>query len=379
MKPKEISSATSVRDLARVLGLSHTTVAQGLRNKPSVKAETRKRIHAAAKAAGYQHNPLTGAVMAGMRRKRGTAFQGVVALVDLDGSKNRPFGPACYISEIVKGASERAAQLGFKIKTFDTTRRHSGAATQEQLVSMFHEGGISGVFLLPVKNHNTINNFDWSRYAGVYADYSIGENAFHSICPNHYNAMNMVLHRLHALGYRRPGLVLNQYGEERLLHRWGDAYWMFKNGYDYNNPEVPTLIAPVIDRAAFSTWFTEHNPDVVLCIDAKVMDWMRECGAKIATTHGYFCLNTTQNPGIACAGLDQQPRLLGARGIEQVTGQIYRNEYGISEHPSTTLIPAQWIDGPTVRASELLSRRWHGPASQAKPRHSSNIGPGQAK
>lgn len=214
---------------------------------------------------------------------------------------------------------------------------------------MFQECGIPGVFLLPVKSHDIINNFDWSRYAGVYADYNIGENAFHNICPNHYNAMNMTLHHLHVLGYQRPGLVLNQHGEERLFHRWGDAYWVFKNGYDYNNPEVPTLVAPEIERVGFSTWFEEHNPDVVLCNDARVMDWMRECGAKIAITHGYFCMNTTQNPGVECAGIDQQPRLLGARGIEQVIGQIYRNENGILAHPSTTHIPALLVEGPTVR------------------------------
>jgi LacI family transcriptional regulator len=60
-------------------------------------------------------------------------------------------------------------------------------------------------------------------------------------------------------------------------------------------------------------------------------------------------LNITKNPDTACSGLDLQPRLVGVRGIELVIGQIYRNEYGFPAHPSTTTIPALWVDGVTLR------------------------------
>jgi len=31
--------------------------------------------------------------------------------------------------------------------------------------------------------------------------------------------------------------------------------------------------------------------------------------------------------------------------------QIHRNEYGVPELPSTTTIPAAWVDGPTLRSA----------------------------
>jgi LacI family transcriptional regulator len=32
-------------------------------------------------------------------------------------------------------------------------------------------------------------------------------------------------------------------------------------------------------------------------------------------------------------------------------GQLQRNERGIPDWPSTTTIPAQWVDGPTLRTA----------------------------
>ena len=69
---------------------------------------------------------------------------------------------------------------------------------------------------------------------------------------------------------------------------------------------------------------------------------------RVPATHGFCCLNVIMS-AIPCAGLDLQPRLIGARGIELLIAQIHRNEYGVPEHPMTTTIPAIWVDGPTLR------------------------------
>ncbi len=65
-------------------------------------------------------------------------------------------------------------------------------------------------------------------------------------------------------------------------------------------------------------------------------------------THGFVSLNllmTTRR----CAGLDLQPRTLGARSAELLIAQLQRNETGIPEWPTTTTIPGRWVDGPTLR------------------------------
>lgn len=74
-------------------------------------------------------------------------------------------------------------------------------------------------------------------------------------------------------------------------------------------------------------------------------DLARELGishttvTQVPPAHGFCCLNDTKNPGLACSGVDQQPRVIGARGIELFIGQIQRGEYGVPEHPMSATIP----------------------------------------
>jgi LacI family transcriptional regulator len=49
-----------------------------------------------------------------------------------------------------------------------------------------------------------------------------------------------------------------------------------------------------------------------------------------------------------CAGLDLQPHVLGARAAELLVAQLQRNERGVPEWPTTTMIPARWVDGPSL-------------------------------
>jgi len=337
-------SSPSLRDLARTLGLSHTTVSEALRNSPRVNAATRQRVQAAARVAGYRANPLAGALMSEMRRSRSGTFRGVIAVLDLDGPDRRPVNAARYHRELGLGASLRAAELGFKTAPFVIDCHDISFA---RLDDILQSRGIHGIFLLPVSESPDLSQLDWSRYAGIYSDYIIEHPGLHSICSDHYRSMMMVLQRLQTLGYRRPGLVLNRHHDERLLHRWEAAFQTYQNHHDAFT-RLPPLIIPEISRTEFIVWFKATKPDVVLCHRAEAIEWMKECGASVPRTHGFCCLNEMLNV-IPCAGIDLQPRLLGARGVEMLIAQLHRNEYGVPETPMTTTVPARWVDGPTLR------------------------------
>jgi DNA-binding LacI/PurR family transcriptional regulator len=337
-------SSPSLRELARGLGLSHTTVSEALRDSPRVNPKTRERVKRAAQVAGYRLNPLAGALMSEMRRSRSGTFRGVLAILDLDGPDGRSVGATRYHAELAKGAAARAGELGFKAETIVTGRRNISDA---RLDTILRARGIRGVFLLPVGNNPDISGLNWSHYAGVYSDYIIERPGLHSVCPDHYRSMMVALQHLHALGYRRPGLALPTNVDSRLLHRWEAAFRTYHE-YDDTFAHLEPLVRETLTRAAFVEWFEREQPDVVLCHRAEVMQWMAECGARVPATHGFCCLNLTSNAE-SCAGLDLQPRLLGARGMELLIAQLHRNEYGVPEHPSTTTIAAAWVDGPTLR------------------------------
>jgi LacI family transcriptional regulator len=337
--------APTLRSLARTLGLSRTTVSDALRGSPRVDPATAARVKKAAREAGYRRNPLAGALMSELRRSRGTAFRGVIAAVDFH-EPDRPDYAARYHSELALGAQTRATELGFKLEKFIVGR--AGLSVQ-RLDSILQSRGIHGVILLPAWGEPDLSNLDWTRFAGIYTDYIIERPALHSVCSDHYRSLLAALQRLAALGYTRPGLFLQKHQDERLQYRWGAAFRAFQESHPGIRP-VPPLIVEKVSREAFTAWFRRHKPEVVLGHNTEAIDWMEAEGAQVPATHGFVSLNVLMKTR-PCAGLDLQPRQLGARAAELLIAQLQRNETGIPEWPSTTTIPARWTDGPTLRSA----------------------------
>lgn len=335
--------APTLRSLAKLLGLSRTTVSDALRGSPRVDPRTAARVAEAARAAGYRRNPLAGALMSELRRSRGTAFRGVLAAVDFN-EPDRPDDAARYHRELFAGADARAVELGFKLEKFSVG--HAGVSVQ-RLDSILQSRGIHGVILLPAWDEPDLSALDWTRYAGIYTDYIIERPALHSVCPDHYRSLLAALQRLAGLGYQRPGLFLKKHQDERLQYRWGAAFRAFQESHPATKA-LPPLVVENYAQAAFVKWFRQHKPDVVLGHNTTAIDWMESCGARLPDTHGFVSLNVMFKTR-PCAGLDLQPRVLGARAAELVIAQLQRNETGIPDWPATTTIPARWTDGPTLR------------------------------
>ncbi|MDI1319448.1 MAG: LacI family DNA-binding transcriptional regulator [bacterium] len=337
-------SAPSIREIARSLGLSHTTVSEAIRDSPRVNEVTRKRVQKAAKAVGYRPNPLAGALMSEMRRARSGTFRGVLAILDLDGPDRRPASSNRYHRELARGATARAAELGFKAETIVTGTQ---GISDTRLDTILQARGIRGLLLLPIAGDADISGLDWTHFSGIYTDYLIERPALHAVCPDHYRSMVFAVQKLHTLGYHRLGLVLQASHDARLLHRWEAAFHAYHE-HHAQKEALPPLILPEWDKKAFIRWFKTKKPDAVLCHRAEVIEWMEACGAKIPETHGFCCLNVASNTR-PCSGLDLQPGLLGARGVELLIAALHRNDCGVPDHPSTTTIPAVWVDGPTKK------------------------------
>ncbi len=336
-------AAPTVRSLARSLGLSHTTVSDALRDKGRVDPATAARIREAAKAAGYRRNPLAAAVMSELRRSRGGTFRGVLAAVDVREPQRRdPHG--VFHQELIRGSRERAGELGFKLEEFVVDRAEM---TQPRLDGILQSRGIHGVLVLPSWFAPDWSGLNWSHYAGVYTDYVIERPALHCVCCNHYRSTLGVLTRLIERGYKRPGLFLETGRDERTQHRFSSAFRTFQETRA-GIAKIPMLLTPVREREEFVAWFEKHKPDVVLGHFTEIIDWMEGCGAKVPQTHGFVSLNLLYKTR-PCAGLDQQPRELGARAAELLIAQLQRNELGVPSWPTTTTVPARWVEGPTVR------------------------------
>ncbi len=334
----------SINTLARTLGVSRTTVSDALRGKGRVAPETVSRIRAEAKAAGYRVNPLVATVLGSINRgPRPGACHGSLAVIDLV-EPGHPHGP--FPLELIAGARERAAAMGFALAEFSVGPGH---LAWSRLDGILRSRGTHGVIVLPTWFPADFSAFDWSRYACINTDYATAGPEMHSVSPDHYGSMLALGAQLAARGYRRPGLVLERQRDVRIARRQSSAFRALQTDPAGGPPVPPLITAAYPDfQREFAPWFREHRPDVVLSHFPETRDWIRACRPE-GEPPGFVLLNILHRTE-PCAGLDLQPRLLGARAAEMVVGQILRNEFGIPAWPSRTTVQARWVEGPTVRA-----------------------------
>jgi DNA-binding LacI/PurR family transcriptional regulator len=296
-------------------------------------------VRKVAQEMGYQHNPLASKLMSEMRRSRGSRFRGLIGVL----SRHEPEQPAQGLSfprELLVGAAIRAQELGFGLEEFKVDR---AGLTMARLNSVLQARGIHGILILPQWTTPDWSRLEWQNYAGIYTDHGIDRPALHCVCCDHYRSMTIALRRLVSMGYRRPGLFLLAHQDERIMNRFSAAF----SGFKQIPAKVPPLIPEELKREEFVAWFRKYDPDVVIAHYTTVIEWMKECGALVPETHGFLCLNHLFKTE-PCAGLNQQPREIGARAVDLVIAQLERNERGVPDWPSMTAIPARWIDGPTL-------------------------------
>ena len=159
---------------------------------------------------------------------------------------------------------------------------------------------------------------DWEHYSVVLTSYSVASPRFHRVVPNQYAATQLAVRELRARGYRRIGLVVPPWVEERVNYfhsvafTWEASREQKKPLLCYHDPAVHPL-------AHIRTWCRAHRPDaLVLCspLDYELVLCKALGRAAVArlgiVSLGYEtqCANTTT--------VDYQPALLGAIAVDQL-------------------------------------------------------------
>lgn len=334
----------TIRSLALSLGLSVATVSEALRDSPKVQERTRLRVKRAAERAGYRSNPLLGATLSALRRSRHQGFSGVLALVDVTPDARTEL--MLFHREVQLGAEARAQELGFRTELFWVGPRPP-ALSVARLHGVLRARGIHGVIFLPFDRPQDFSGFNLDQLAAVGMDHRLLNPSLHTIQADHYLSMRRALQQLTDRGYRRIGLCLESRKDERVDYKWSSGFLSF---FRLTGRElvVPPLIVPRLDPKLFWAWFKKHSPDLVVGHEQAVTDWLGVQGVRVPEDTGFFRINVTERSK-PCAGLDLQPRRLGATAVETVVGMLHRRESGAARFPNSISIDAMFTDGPTLR------------------------------
>lgn len=341
-----MSETVTMRDIAKLTGVSVATVARCLANKPGAADSTRRRVLAACRKKGLRpKRSAAGAPGVNRKRaairKRGTlAF--VTAFPTVEGWKRHS---APIFRQMFAGAFERASERNYQLEHFWMFR---SGMTSGRFSRMLEARGIQGLLLAPVPDSHTPVQLDWEQFSTVALGLAPNTGAFHRVVPDYHQSMLLALEICRRRGYKRPGLAVQRATLTRLERRWESAYLLAQDQFA-PSPWPRPLIVDEWKNADLRRWLAREKPDVVLGpMLGKLEELARAEGRNLPWDLGLAGLLVPE-PGDPLSGILQDGEALGAVALDQVISQVERHETGVPTHPVTHTLPGRWNPGSTLR------------------------------
>lgn len=359
----------TIRELAKLAGVSHSTASRALRNHPRIGRETCKQIQELAKRHGYSPHPVVSELMAQLPQIKTIARSTIAIITYWQGWRRNAF-----LKAIHAGVERRAEQLGYKLEEFSLL---SEEMRPEWLSKVLYARGIEGVLIYPFQRSPVRLDLDWSRFCGVAIGRSMAQPALHRVGASYYDNVMLALHELQALGYKRVALAL----VTALRTRVDDAYLAAYSLYERSLPakdRIPVFMpedgAPVekksrafldhgivyagkgLPAAEVVAWLRKHRADVLLCNGTPSVQELAEAGLRIPEEVGYVALDRIAAPSWV-SGIDQQPEWMGGAAVDMLTSHLYRHEHGVPAIPKVLNLQSHWVPGRTVRPQPGASSR----------------------
>ncbi len=331
-----VAERVSIRDLAKLAGVSRTTVSLALRGSHEVSAATRKRIHALARKHDYRSHPAVNALMQQVGRGVRVHDEEILAYIrtgkDADETTSGPL-------EILAGAREAAHTLGYRIEVF--WAGYMGESSL-QLARILYHRGIRGVIWGTMPYPHPPLEFPWQHFVPVACSLSVGVRNLPVISIHHAKGMALVLEELHQRGAKRIGFLGGVDDDLRLdygwslgvdlyRHRGGDAK-VFRHLYR-NTPEEDRVLL----------WIRRCR------LNALVLT--QEMFTKSQYLEGRIPMVSLDTPTAKIgevAGLHQNAFIIGKHAVTSLAVRLSNGILGIPEHPFSVTTQATFVDGKSL-------------------------------
>lgn len=337
----------SVRKIAAALNLSPSTVSLALRNSDKIPAATRERVINQAQRIGYRPNAKLKEVMSQLRLthiRPVEACFGVISFYDT----LRPWERSEHLTRIFNSMQLRATQLGYRLEPL---LLRAPGMTYRRFRSILDARGIQGLLSFGSPNLGELFPEELSTYAVVTIGLSI-ETPLHRVTSHFYNDMTHLLSKVHAMGYRRPGLVLGNYEDRRSSHAYIGAYLGWCE-HMFGNTVAPVLRMEGVDEEALVSWLRHYSPDVLVFVHlydmlAELQRVLKKNRTRVPEDLGVAVI-TQILEGTGLSGMQQNQALMGAWAVELLMARIMNQDFGCPTNPRIEMVESRWIDGGSLR------------------------------
>lgn len=339
----------SVRRIAASIGVSPATVSMALQNDPKIPVATRRKVQKAADKIGYRRDAKIAELMSHLRHHRDRRARGCFGVISFYDTP-RPWDHSLHLARMFDGMKERADALGYRL---DPLWLRAPDMTPRRFRGILDARGIEGLLCFGSPRIDEEFPDELDHFAIVSQGLSI-RTPLHRVINHAYADTREVLNQVRQRGYRRPGLVLGHYEDERGEQANLSAYLGWCE-HEFGTPSpVPVLHLNQIEPKPLLTWFRAHQPDVLIVVHhynvlPQLSRVLQTAGVRVPQDVGIAAISQIlQDTGLA--GLEENQRLMGAWAVELLTARIMNRDLGIPAYPRVETVKSRWIDGPSLRA-----------------------------
>ncbi|MEQ1859481.1 MAG: LacI family DNA-binding transcriptional regulator [Chthoniobacteraceae bacterium] len=336
----------TLQQVADAAGVGKSTASLALRDDTRLLPETRRRVQEAAAQLGYRANATVAALMAQLRSHRTPKYQATLGLLNVSTERGKLKEYRTF-TDWVTGCHRRAEQLGYGLDEFWL---HEPRIDAERLIGILESRGIRGLVIMGVLDDGVLPAaFDriWKSFACVVVGLGRMQPLLHSASNDQYGTAREAFTAARALGYRRPGLVIEAKVDQNVEQRFSAGFFVGQNTLPRAD-RVPVCDFDRTDSAAFEAWYRKHEPDVIICIHEQIKTWLAAMKVRVPRDVGLIHLDRTTGM-TEWAGMDQHNDYVGVAAIDLIIGQLHRNEAGVPSFAKSTMVASEWTPGSTAR------------------------------
>lgn len=336
----------SQKTIADKCGVSVSTVSLALSGKGKISPDMAQRIREAATELGYIPNPLL-ASLASKRFRSGEAAVGnLVALLEFPislahaESTTGPYGEYLY---------QWAREMGYQPELFNYKKMRSYA----DLPSTLYRRGTQGVILFGQPDPEMFMDMrKWSGFSLVQcARYQSGLPV-HTVRPDIFRSMKLLVTRLIQKGYRRIGFGFGRHfpmvEDDEARYAAAMALQAF---YLEEEDRIPLYMGDFTDRESFLQWVGETGPEVIVGFTDGQWYYLKDAGYDIPGELGFVNLHINPLPSSRSpptAGLEQRRSQIARQSVILLDQLIRHHSRGFPETPRNVLLESVWHDGKTL-------------------------------
>lgn len=343
----------TLRDLAKKIGVSHTTVSLALRDHPSILPARRLQIKQLAEKEGYRPDPFLSALSVYRLQNRPASFHSTLAWINHWEQPEKLRRNHREFDAYWRGSCLAAERLGYKLEEI----RWPEGLPAKRFEQILTARGIHGLLIPPHPIHQKIEDlwseFDWSKFSIVRFGLSVRIPDSHLVTADQLRATVMAMDAIHRRGYKKIGFILTRELDLNIGGNHTGGFFAAQKLFGVKSADSILYIkeADYIHQAArakkeLGGWLQRIKPDAVLTSSPDVVPLIRKLGYRIPedlAVAGTSVLDISVD-----AGINQNSETIGRIAVEMLVAQINRNERGMPEAPCRTLVESSWQDGKSL-------------------------------